>query len=59
MLYHLASVYGVLHVFGDHLNPEVAPLPVAAGMHAVYAGLFCIMILLASDDLPSVKPKSN
>ena len=54
-LYHLMSTYGVLAVFRDHLNPEVAPIPAAAAMHGVYAFLFVVLYLSAGDDTTKVK----
>lgn len=50
MLYHIASTFGVLFVFSRGLNPAVAPLSAAAGMHAVYGALFAWLYYLASDD---------
>ena len=49
LVYHAASVLGVLRVFPTALNPAVAPLPAAAGMHAVYAGLFAALFWAAGD----------
>ena len=49
LVYHIASVFGVLRVFPAALNPAVAPLPAAAGMHAVYAGLFAALFYAATD----------
>lgn len=49
LVYHTASVLGVLRVFPAALNPAVAPLPAAAAMHAVYAGLFAALIYAATD----------
>ena len=50
MLYHLGSTLGVLFIFGDYLNPEVAPISLAAGMHAVMAILFVAMYFMAFDE---------
>ncbi len=50
MLYHFGSTLGVLFVFGDYLNPEVAPISLAAGMHAVMAILFFAMYFMAFDE---------
>ena len=49
LVYHAASVLGVLRVFPAALNPAVAPLPAAAAMHAVYAGLFAALFFAATD----------
>jgi hypothetical protein len=49
LVYHAASVLGVLRVFPAALNPAVAPLPAAAAMHAVYAGLFGALFYAATD----------
>jgi hypothetical protein len=49
LIYHAASVLGVLRVFPAALNPAVAPLPAAAAMHAVYAGLFAALLFAAAD----------
>ena len=49
LVYHAASVLGVLRVFPSALNPAIAPLPAAAGMHAVYAGLFAALFFAATD----------
>ena len=48
LVYHAASVVGVLR-FRAALNPAVAPLPAAAAMHAVYAGLFAALFYAATD----------
>ena len=49
LLYHAASVFGVLYIFPDALNPDVAPLPMAAGMHAVYT-LLCAALFWSVED---------
>ena len=49
LLYHAASVVGVLAVFPDALNPAVAPRPAAAGMHAFYA-LLCAALFWSAGD---------
>ena len=49
LVYHVASVVGVLRVFPAALNPAVASLPAAAAMHAVYAGLFAALFFAAAD----------
>ena len=49
LVYHAASVLGVLSIFPAALNPAVAPLAAAAGMHAVYAGLFAGLFVSAAD----------
>ena len=49
LIYHAASVVGVLRVFPAALNPAVAPLTSAAAMHAVYAGLFAALFYAATD----------
>jgi hypothetical protein len=49
MVYHAASVLGVVHVFPAALNPTVAPLPAAAAMHGLYAGLFSMLFYAAKD----------
>ena len=51
LIYHAASVLGVLHVFPHALNPVVAPLNAAAGMHIVYALLFAALFYSAKDDV--------
>jgi hypothetical protein len=48
-IYHAASVFGVLYVFPHALNPAVAPLNAAAGMHVVYAILFAALFYSAED----------
>jgi hypothetical protein len=53
-LYHTASILGVLHIFPKALNPQVAPLSSAAGMHIVYAALFGLLMWSADDNV-SVK----
>jgi hypothetical protein len=53
-VYHTASIIGVLKVFPQALNPQVAPLSSAAGMHVVYALLFGLLIWSA-DDVSKVK----
>lgn len=50
LLYHAASVFGVLAVFPDALNPVVAPLDKAAGMHVAYALLCAALFWAAGDD---------
>ena len=50
LAYHAASVFGVLRVFPHALNPAVAPLPTAAGMHAVYVVLLALLAWSAEDD---------
>lgn len=50
LAYHAASVYGVLAVFPSGLNPAVAPLASAAGMHVVYALLFAAQAWAAEDE---------
>ena len=55
-LYHIASTYGVLAVFGKYLNPDVAPVPAAAGMHAFYALMFVLLYIFARDNV-NVKAK--
>jgi hypothetical protein len=55
MLYHCMSTYGVLFVFSKGLNPEVAPLSTAAGMHIIYGILFAIMYYIAQDDVNKKK----
>ena len=50
IIYHLASMFGVLYIFGRGLNPAVAPQSTAAGMHGVYSALFVWLYYLASDD---------
>jgi hypothetical protein len=42
-------VLGVMHVFPAALNPAVAPLPAAAAMHGIYAGLFSMLFYAAKD----------
>ena len=54
LLYHAASVVGVLYVFPDALNPAVAPLSSAAAMHGVYA-LLCGALFWAAGDEPARK----
>ena len=54
-LYHLSSTYGVLAVFGEYLNPAVAPIHAAAGMHIFYAFLFVLLYVFARDDSAKVK----
>ncbi|CAJ1397708.1 unnamed protein product [Effrenium voratum] len=54
MAYHFMSVYGVLCVFEDGLNPIVAPKSAAAGMHLVFGLLFLLMYALARDDYAAV-----
>ena len=49
LVYHAASVYGVLCAFPDALNPAVAPLWPAAAMHGVTAALFALMWYAAED----------
>ena len=49
-IYHAASVFGVLYVFPHALNPAVAPLNAAAGMHAFYALLFAALFYSAKDE---------
>ena len=49
LVYHTASVLGVLRVFPAALNPAVAPLPTAAAMHVVYAGLFAALFYAATN----------
>jgi hypothetical protein len=49
LLYHVASVFGVLSVFPRALNPIVAPLSMAAGSHAFYAAL-CGLLMWAAED---------
>ena len=49
MLYHAASVAGVLFVFPAALNPIVAPLTMAAGSHAFYAALLLLLMWSAED----------
>ena len=58
-LYHIASTYGVLAVFGEHLNPYVAPVPAAAGMHAFYALLFVLLYIFARDDVNQQQAKHH
>ena len=48
-VYHAASVWGVLEVFPAALNPAVATLASAAGMHAFYAVLLAVLVVFASD----------
>ena len=48
-IYHSASIMGVLKIFPQALNPAVAPLTSAAGMHVVYAILFGLLIWSAED----------
>jgi hypothetical protein len=55
-IYHAASVYGVIIVFPHGLNPAVASLSAAAGLHVVYAFLFALLFWLAEDN---AKPKSQ
>lgn len=47
--YHVASVWGVLVVFPNALNPAVATLASAAGMHAFYAFLLAALVVFATD----------
>jgi hypothetical protein len=37
LVYHVASVFGIIYVFPDGLNPIIAPLELAAGTHVFYA----------------------
>ena len=50
MIYHVASTFGVLYIFGRSMNPAVAPQSTAAGMHVVYSALFMWLYYLASND---------
>ena len=50
MIYHVMSTLGVYFVFGDYLNPEVAPIHSAASMHIVYAILFALLYWTATGD---------
>ena len=50
MVYHAMSVVGVYFVFGQNLNPEVASIHAAAGMHIVYAILFGLLYWTATGD---------
>ena len=58
LVYHAASVYGVLRVFPHALNPVVAPLASAAIMHAVYALLF-LALFCAAEDVVKGKAKAG
>lgn len=49
MVYHGMSFVGVYFVFGEFLNPEVAPTHSAAAMHGVYAILFGLLYWTALD----------
>jgi hypothetical protein len=49
LAYHLASTVGVIYVFPHALNPDVAPLGSAAGMHVFYAFLFALIWYYADD----------
>jgi hypothetical protein len=49
LVYHIASTVGVLYVFPHALNPHVASLSMAAGMHVVYAALFALLWYYADD----------
>ena len=53
LVYHLASTVGVLWVFPHALNPEVASLGSAAGMHVVYAAMFARLFHSAEDSAPT------
>ncbi|KAL3822782.1 hypothetical protein ACHAXA_005947 [Cyclostephanos tholiformis] len=53
LVYHLASTVGVVYVFPHALNPDVAPIGSAAGMHAFYAVLFALLWYYAEDDMKS------
>lgn len=55
MMYHFMSTFGVLFVFPESLNPEVAPLSTAAGMHMCYGILFAVMYYIAQDDAIKTK----
>jgi len=55
LVYHVASVAGVLLVFPAALNPAVAPLANAAGMHGLYAVLFAMLFWVAADASPRAK----
>ena len=48
-MYHIASTVGVLYVFPHALNPHVASLSMAAGMHVFYAALFALLWYYADD----------
>lgn len=47
MTYHAMSVVGIYVVFGRYLNPAVAPIHSAAGMHVFYALLFALLFWTA------------
>jgi hypothetical protein len=50
LVYHVTSTIGVICVFPHALNPAVAPIGSAAGMHAFYALLFAALWYYAEDD---------
>ncbi len=54
LVYHAASAVGLLR-FKAALNPAVAPLPTAVGMHVVYAGLFAALFYAATDAVGASK----
>ena len=49
LVYHTASIFGVLWVFPHAMNPAMTTLASAAGMHAFYAVLLCILFVAAKD----------
>jgi heme A synthase len=49
LVYHISSTMGVLFVFPHALNPHVASLTMAAGMHVFYAVLFALLWYSADD----------
>ena len=56
LFYHALSVIGVLQVFPNAMNPHVAPLYSAAGIHAVYAMLL-IALFWAVENVGKAKTK--
>ncbi len=53
LVYHLASTAGVLWVFPHALNPQVASLSSAAGIHVFYAAIFALLWHSAEDSAPT------
>ena len=59
LVYHISSIMGVLFVFPHALNPHVASVTMAAGMHVFYAALFALLWYSADDSKLSYTSIAN